>query len=68
VDRNSSLRLASNKIFIARNVDSAFYAYHLNEITIHEYCFSNRIYKNIFELLDEQVVKPGNEWKNIIGK
>ncbi len=64
---NSSLRLDSNKIFIARNVDSAFYAYHLNEIPfkIHEYCFSNNTYNNIFELIDEQVVKPGNEWKNI---
>ena len=67
---NRALRLDINKIFIARNVDSAFYAYHLNEIPfkIHEYCFSNQTYNNIFELLDEQVVKPGNEWKNIIGK
>jgi hypothetical protein len=66
---NSSLRLDSNKIFIARNVDSAFYAYHLNEfpLKIHEYCLSNRTYNNIFELLDEQVVKPSNEWKNILG-
>jgi len=67
---NSSLRLDSNKIFIARNVDSAFYSYHLNETPykIHEYCFSNKTYNSIFELLDDQVVKPGNEWRNISGK
>ena len=67
---NSTLRLDSNKIFIARNVDSAFYAYHLNETPykIHEYCFSNKTYNSIFELLDDQVVKPGNEWRNISGK
>lgn len=62
---NSSLRLDSNKIFIARNVDSAFYAYHLKEnpVKIHEYCFSDRTYNNIFELLEAQVVKPNIDWK-----
>jgi hypothetical protein len=67
---NSSLRLDSDKIFIARNVDSAFYAYHLKEIPIklYEYCYSGRTYYNIFELLDEQVVKPGNEWMNLVEK
>jgi hypothetical protein len=62
---NRTLRQDSNKIFIARNVDSAFYSYHLNEnpVKIHEYCFSNRTYNNIFELLEEQVVKPGIDWK-----
>ncbi len=62
---NRTLRQDSNKIFIARNVDSAFYSYHMHEnpVKIHEYCFSNRTYNNIFELLEEQVVKPGIDWK-----
>ena len=62
---NSSLRLDSNKIFIARNVDSAFYAYHINEnpVKIHEYCFSDRTYNNIFELLDDIVIEGCKQYK-----
>lgn len=62
---NSELRLDVNKLFIGRNVDSAFYAYHLDEkpIKIHEYCFSERIYFNVFEILDEQIIKVCEDWK-----
>lgn len=64
------LRYDAKKLFIVRNCDSAFYAYHLNEnpAKIHEYCYSDRIYNNLFELLDEQVVKHGEEWKRALSQ
>lgn len=58
------------KLFVLRNVNAAHYAYHLDEFPakIHEYCYSDSIYNNIFEIIEEQVIKPGEEWKRILKK
>ncbi len=63
-----SLKYDSSIIFVIRNVDAAHYAYHLSEnpIKIHEYCFSDGIYNNIFEIIEEQVIKRAEEWKRIV--
>ena len=60
---NPLLRKDKNKLFIARNVDSAFFAYNLDakQIFLMEYCGHVNKYHNVFELIEREVVKPGEE-------
>ena len=70
ISDDDTLKNDPSKLFIFRNVDSAHYAYHLDKypVKIHEYCFSDRTYNNIFEIIEEQVIKPGEVWKRILKK
>lgn len=62
---DKSLRSNPNLLFVIRDVNSTFYAYHLNEnpVQIYEYYYSNKSYNNIFEIIEEQVIATGEEWK-----
>ena len=61
---NPMLRKDKNKLFVARNVDSAFFAYNLDAkpIFLMEYCGHSNEYLNVFELIEREVVMPGEEW------
>jgi hypothetical protein len=60
---NPILRKDLNKLFVARNVDSAFFAYHLNQnpMLLMEYFCHERKFSNVFELIEEEVIRVGEE-------
>ena len=62
---DKTLRSNPNLLFVIRDVNSTFYAYHLDEnpIKIYEYYYSDKCYNNIFEIIEEQVIATGEEWK-----
>lgn len=55
---NPMLRKDTNKVFVARNVESAFFAYNLDAkpIFLIEYCGNTNEYNNVFELIEREVV------------